>query len=98
MAKIPGQTSTISLLISSFWTISALFILIVGHLVWVFIGYGIMTNSNALLDLEAFLPMLSEAQLFTLAGLAIVADIWILISQHKQKNQHKHKSQHKGNP
>ena len=88
MARLPGQTSSISLLISGFWTVSALLILIIGHLVWVFIAYGIATKTDALHELESFLPMLSQTHMYILAGLAVVADIWIFISHRKERTKH----------
>jgi len=88
MAKIPGQTSTISLLISSFWTISALIILIVGHLVWVFMIYGILTHTDTLKELDTFLPMLSHLHMHILAGLALIMDIWIFVSHRKERTKH----------
>lgn len=87
MTRLPGQSSSFALLISSFWTILALFILIVGHLVWVFMIYGIMTNTDAIADLERFLPILQQMHLYILAGLAILADIWIFISQRNERKQ-----------
>ncbi|MDQ7003412.1 MAG: hypothetical protein Q9N67_00190 [Ghiorsea sp.] len=80
MARLPGQTSTLALLTSSLWAISALFILIVGHLVWIFIIYGMMTNTDALKDLTTFIPALHHNHMYILAGLALLADLWILIS------------------
>ncbi|PCI02261.1 MAG: hypothetical protein COB79_02515 [Zetaproteobacteria bacterium] len=87
MARLPGQASVFALLISSFWTILALLILIIGHLVWVFIIYGVMTDTDALKDLTRFLPMLHQNHMYILAGLAILADVWIFISQRKERKK-----------
>ncbi|HID35801.1 MAG TPA: hypothetical protein EYP39_00255 [Ghiorsea sp.] len=88
MPRLPGQASVFALIISSFWAILALFILIIGHLVWVFIAYGMVTNTDAIADLERFLPVLQQLHLYMLAGLALLADIWILISQKNEHKQH----------
>ena len=87
MARLPGQPSVFALIISSFWAILALFILIMGHLVWVFIAYGMMTNTDAIADLERFLPILQQLHLYILAGLAMLADIWIFMSQKNERKQ-----------
>jgi hypothetical protein len=85
MARLPGQTSPLALLVSGLWTVLGLFVLIVGHLVWAFMLYGMVTDTDALKDLESFLPMLSQTYMYILAGLAVVADIWILISHKKER-------------
>lgn len=87
MKRLPGQPSSFALLTSALWTTLSLFILIIGHLVWVFIAYGLITHTDALKDLETFLPLLKPLHLYTLAGLAILADIWIIISQKKERAQ-----------
>jgi len=85
--KIPGRRSNIALLTSSFVTISALLIMIIGHLVVIFYVFGKLTNTDALADLSTFLPMLSTNMLYGLAALAFVIDIKIFFSirQDKQK-------------
>lgn len=88
MSRLPGQMSVVSLLIAGTWTLLTLFILIAGHLVWLFITYGIFTNTDALKDLESFLPILSQNQMYLLAGLAIVMDIWIIFSHQKERKKH----------
>jgi hypothetical protein len=88
MRRLPGQTSTFALLMSGSWAILGLFIIIIGHLVWAFIAYGFFTSSDALADLERFLPVLQQLHLYILAGLAILADIWVFIS-HKKARQYK---------
>jgi len=88
MARTPGQSSFIALLVSGFWTILALFIFIIGNLVWVFVGYGFFMNTDALAELEQFLPMLGQNYLYALAALALAADIWVI---HSQRKEHKNK-------
>lgn len=83
--KIPGQRSNITLLITSFWAVLGLFILIVGHLTIVFFFYGQMQNMDALQELASFIPILDKSHLYILAGLAIALDIWIIISHKKQR-------------
>jgi len=85
---LPGSRSNIALLVTSFWTILSLFILIVGHLVIVFFAYGKYTNTDALTDLASYLPVLESQHLYIIAILAIIADVWILIS-HKKERAHK---------
>ena len=85
MAGLPGQANPFALLISGLWTVVGLFILIVGHLVWAFLLFGMVTHTDALKDLESFLPMLSPTYMYILAGLAIIADIWIFISHKKER-------------
>ena len=85
MARLPGQANPFALLVSGFWTVVGLFILIIGHLVWAFIVFGMVTHTDALKDLENFLPMLSQTHMYILAGLAIIADIWIFISHRKER-------------
>jgi heme/copper-type cytochrome/quinol oxidase subunit 2 len=80
MAKLPGQASIFALLMSSAWTVTGLFVLIFGHLVIVFALYGRALDTNALAELERFIPFLKESYLFVLAGLAILLDIWIVYS------------------
>jgi len=72
---------------SAYWAILGLIVLIIGHLVWAFIIYGIITDSDALKDLEPFLPMLNATYMYILAGLAVLADIWIFVSQKKERNR-----------
>jgi len=81
--KVPGQRSNVAMLLSSIWAIAALFIIIVGHLVIVFYAYGKFTQTNALADLQTFLPMLSVTWLYALAGITVLMDIWIFNSQKK---------------
>ena len=83
--KLPGQRSNITLLITSFWAVLGLFILIVGHLTMVFYIYGQMQNMDALAELAQFMPILEETHLYILAALAIALDIWIIISHKKQR-------------
>jgi len=88
MARMPGQANYIALFMSGIWTLLAVFIFIIGNLVWVFVGYGFFMNTDALAELEQFLPMLSQNYLYTLAALAFAADIWVIYSQriaHKNK-------------
>jgi hypothetical protein len=85
MARLPGQASPIALLVSGLWTMLGLFVLIVGHLVWAFLIYGMITDTDALKDLESFLPMLSQTYMYILAGLAVAADVWIWISHKKER-------------
>ncbi len=82
---LPGQTSNIALLITSFWTILGLFILIVGHLAIAFFIYGEVTKTDALAELETYLPFLTKTHLFILAGLAVAGDVWVIISSKKQR-------------
>jgi len=88
MGKIPGQRSNIALLISSFWTVLGLFILIVGHLVWVFFAYGIITNTDTLAELALFTPTLTKTHFYIVGFLAVCIDIWIMVSLKKQR-EHK---------
>ncbi len=83
--KLPGQRSNITLLITSFWAILGLFILIIGHLAIVFFIYGQMESMDALHELASFIPILEKTHLYILAGLAIALDIWIIISHKKQR-------------
>ncbi|OIP98876.1 MAG: hypothetical protein AUK35_09775 [Zetaproteobacteria bacterium CG2_30_46_52] len=85
--KIPGRRSNIALITSSFITISALVVMIVGHLVVIFYAFGKLTDTDALEDLSTFLPMLNTNMLYGLAVLAFVIDIKIFFSirQDKQK-------------
>ena len=82
--RIPGQRSNITLLVTGTWTILALFIVIVGHLVWAFFFYGLFTQTDALAELESAFPILTMPYLYILAALAVVGDIWIFISHKKQ--------------
>jgi cadmium resistance protein CadD (predicted permease) len=84
--RLPGERSNIALFITSFWTIIGLFILIVGHLSIVFFIYGIATNTDALAELELFIPILEQNHLYIVAGLALLLDIWIIISQKKRRD------------
>lgn len=81
----PGERSNIALLVTSFWTMLGLFILIVGHLTLVFYAYGLYTKTDALAELDTFIPILSQTQLYIVAGLAITLDVWIYISHKKQR-------------
>lgn len=85
---LPGQRSNITLIVTSLWTILGLFILIIGHLTLVFFVYGKMTGTEALVDLANYLMILEPKHLYIVAGLAIVADVWIMISYKKQR-EHK---------
>lgn len=85
MAKLPGQASVLDLLVSGLWTLAGLFILIVGHLVLAFMIYGKVTHTDALKTLAGFLPILSPTHMYILAGLAIIADLWIFISHKKER-------------
>ena len=84
--RLPGHRSNIDLLLNSFWTIIGLFILIIGHLVMVLFAYGKYTETDALADLADYLPLLESNHLYIVAGLAVIADIWIVISHKKQLN------------
>ncbi|WP_038247648.1 hypothetical protein [Ghiorsea bivora] len=86
--RIPGQRSNITLLITSFWAVLGLFVLIIGHLTIVFFIYGQMKNMDALHELALSMPVLEKSHLYILAGLAIALDIWIVIS-HKKQRKHK---------
>jgi len=86
--RIPGQRSNIQLLITSFWTILGLFILIVGHLTIAFYIYGTLNNIDSLDELAQILPVLKKIHLYLLAGLAVALDIWIIIS-HKKEREYK---------
>jgi len=86
--KMPGKRSNITLLITSFWAVLGLFILIVGHLAIVFFIFGEMQNMDTLGELALFMPILEKTHLYILASLAIILDIWILIS-HKKQREHK---------
>ena len=82
---LPGQRSNVALLLTSLWTIVGLFVLIIGHLTMVFYAYGIFTGTDAIAELKAYLPMLEQEHFYIVAGLAILLDIWILVSQKKQR-------------
>ena len=84
--RLPGQRSNIALLVTSFWTIIGLFILIVGHLVIAFFAYGKYTETDALSDLASYLPFIDAQYLYIVAGLALIADVWIVISHKKERN------------
>jgi len=86
LKTLPGQRSNISLLLSSIWAVISLFILIIGHLTIVFIIYGKLEGRDTLLELEAFVPMLSQANLYVAAGLALLLDVWIIKSMHDQRH------------
>lgn len=88
MKKLPGQPSSLALFTSILWTVLSLLILIIGHLVWVFVFFGLITHTDAIKDLELFLPLFKPFHLYILAGLALIADIWIFIS-HKKERAHK---------
>jgi len=90
LKALPGQRSNIALFLSSIWAIISMFILIIGHLTIAFIVYGKLNDSNALLDLEAFLPVLSQTNLYITAGLALILDVWIFKSM---RDQRRHKIQ-----
>ncbi|MDQ7001627.1 MAG: hypothetical protein Q9N02_02925 [Ghiorsea sp.] len=62
-----------------------LFIFIVGNLSLPFYIYGQVQNMDALAKLSQFIPMLERKHFYILAGLAIIMDIWILISHKKQR-------------
>ncbi|MDQ6989013.1 MAG: hypothetical protein Q9M19_03960 [Mariprofundaceae bacterium] len=79
--RVPGQRSSLALLLSSIWTILGLFVLIVGHVIIVFYIYGKMDDSDALAELAAFIPFLEPQYFYIVAGLAILVDIWAIISQ-----------------
>ncbi len=79
--KLAGQRSNLALLLSSIWAILGLFVIIVGHVVITFFVYGKFTDSDALLELAVDFPFLEVSPLYLTAGLAIVLDIWMLISQ-----------------
>jgi len=83
--KLPGQRSNITLLITSFWAILGLLILIIGHLTIVFFIYGQIADVDALIDLVKFIPILGKSHLYILAALAVALDIWIIISHKKQR-------------
>lgn len=75
------------LLVTGLFTVISLFIVIVGHLTILFFLYGMFTNSDALAELEKFVPMLSKPYLLIVAVLAIAVDIWIVISQKREREK-----------
>jgi hypothetical protein len=86
--KIPGQRSNIALLVTSFWAVLGLLVMIIGHLAIAFFIYGKTQNIDALAELAQFMPMLKETHFYILAGLALALDVWIFIS-HKKQREHK---------
>ena len=84
--SLPGERSNIALLVTSTWAIISLFIIIIGHLVIAFFAYGKYTGTDALSELADYLPVLETPHLYMIAGLAVIADIWIIISQKKARD------------
>ena len=80
---VPGQRSNVALLISLIWTALSLFIIITGHLVIAFYAYGMVTDTNAVTDLQMWFPMLSIKTLYGLAAAIIAIYFWMMISQKK---------------
>jgi len=89
MSRMPGQANLITLLVSGIWTMIAVFIFVIGNLVWAFLGYGFATDTNALYEMEQFLPLLNRTYLYILAALALFADIWVIYGQKKNKKNKK---------
>lgn len=83
--KILGQRSNITLLITVLWAAIGIFILIVGHLSIVFFIYSQIQGMDTLAKLAQVIPMLEKTHLYILAGLAMILDVWILISHKKQR-------------
>jgi len=75
MAKAPGQTSFVVLVISSFWTVFMLLIMIGGHLLMVLWAWEVVFENAGLQQLSELIGVHPDVLLGVMA-MAVVSDLW----------------------
>jgi len=75
MAKAPGQTSFLVLVMSSFWTVFMLLIMIGGHLLMVLWAWEVVFENAGLQELSELLHVHSDV-LIGVMVMAVVSDLW----------------------
>ncbi len=75
MAKAPGQTSFAVLVVSSFWTVFMLLVMIGGHLLMLLWAWEVVFEHAGLQELAELLHAPADVLLGIMA-MAIISDIW----------------------
>ncbi len=82
MAKIPGQASFVTLIVSSFWTVFMLLIMIFGHLLMLLWGWQVFFQNAGMDELGELLGIPADV-LVAVMAMAIISDIWAHFSARK---------------
>ncbi len=92
---VPGQTSYVTLLVSSCWTIFMLLVMIGGHLLMLLWAWEVFFQNAGLDELVAFVHVPKEV-LLGLMAMAIVSDVWAHFGAKKSLEESIQRSRRKG--
>ncbi|MDQ6979815.1 MAG: hypothetical protein Q9M09_06490 [Mariprofundaceae bacterium] len=83
MARVPGQASFIGLVISSFWTVFMLLVMIGGHLLMVLWAWEVFFENASIQELAELTHTPSDV-LFGVMAMAVVSDFWAFFGSKKK--------------
>jgi len=75
MARIPGQASFATLIVSGFWTVFMLLIMIFGHLLMLLWGWQVFFQNAGMDELGKLLGIPTNV-LVAVMAMAVISDIW----------------------
>ncbi|MDQ6975614.1 MAG: hypothetical protein Q9M22_03510 [Mariprofundaceae bacterium] len=82
MARIPGQTSFVTLVVSGSWTVFMLLVMILGHFLMLIWAWEVFFQNAGVEELSVLLGIHPDVLLAVMA-MAVISDIWAHFSAKK---------------
>ncbi|MDT8377037.1 MAG: hypothetical protein RQ867_09940 [Mariprofundaceae bacterium] len=84
--KQPGTASQVTFLITAFWALVMVAVLVSGHLVLAFLAYSKFTGGKGIEEVAAFTSLPAWALWLSIVA-ALALDGWILYHQRKERQK-----------
>jgi len=84
--KVPGQSSSIQMLIGSIWVITMLLAAIVGHLIIAIWAWLYVTSHEGIQAIVEYTGVESK-YLWGLVAISFLLDIWVMLSSKKDQKK-----------
>ena len=84
--KRPGTASNLTFLITSFWALVMIVVLVAGHLTMAFLAYAKFTGSAGMPDIAKFTGMPSWLLWLAVVG-GLALDAWIIYHQRLERKK-----------